>query len=51
MDFEKAYKKFLDGTATDEEVQFVRTEIAKARKLTKLRALVNASSKGTVLLV
>ena len=35
MDFEKAYKKFLDGTATDEEVQFVRTEIAKARKLTE----------------
>ena len=36
MDFEKAYKKFLDGTATDEEVQFVRTEIAKARKLTEI---------------
>lgn len=36
MEFEQAYKKFLDGTASDEEVQFVRTEIAKARKLTEI---------------
>lgn len=36
MDFEKAYQKFLDGTASDEEVEFVRSEIKKARKLTEI---------------
>jgi len=30
MDFEKAYQKFLDGTATAEEVEFVRSEMKKA---------------------
>lgn len=34
MDFEKAYQKFLDGTATPEEIEFVRSEINHARKLT-----------------
>lgn len=36
MEFEKAYQKFLDGTASDEEVEFVRSEIKKARKLTEI---------------
>lgn len=36
MDFEKAYQNFLDGTASDEEVEFVRSEIKKARKLTEI---------------
>lgn len=36
MDFEKAYQKFLNGTASDEEVEFVRSEIKKARKLTEI---------------
>lgn len=35
MDFEKAYQKFLDGTATPEEIEFVRSEINRARKLTE----------------
>ena len=31
MDFKSAYKKFLEGTATPEEIEFVRNELAKAR--------------------
>ena len=31
MDFKSAYKKFLEGTATPEETEFVRNELAKAR--------------------
>ena len=30
MDFEKAYEKFLNGTASAEEVEFVRSEMKKA---------------------
>ena len=30
MDFEKTYQKFLDGTATPEEIEFVRGEMKKA---------------------
>ena len=33
MDFEKAYQNFLDGTATEEEIEFVRAEIKKAQAL------------------
>ena len=33
MEFEKAYKNFLDGTATPEETEFVRSEMKKAREL------------------
>ena len=35
MDFENAYQKFLDGTATPEEVEFVRSEIRKPRSFPK----------------
>ena len=31
MDFKSAHKKFLEGTATPEETEFVRNELAKAR--------------------
>lgn len=30
MDFEKAYQNFLDGTASTEELEFVRSEMKKA---------------------
>ena len=33
MDFEKAYQKFLDGTATKEEIEFVRKEMKKANEI------------------
>lgn len=36
MDFENAYQKFLDGTATPEEVEFVRSEIKKAKELSEI---------------
>ena len=36
MDFENAYQKFLDGTATPEEVEFVRSEIRKAKELSEI---------------
>lgn len=36
MEFEKAYQKFLDGTASPEEVEFVRTEIKKAKELSEI---------------
>ena len=31
MDFKETYKKYLDGTATDEEKSFVEAEIERAR--------------------
>ena len=31
MDFKETYKKYLDGTATDEEKAFVESEIERAR--------------------
>lgn len=33
MDFEKAYQKFLDGTATKKEIEFVRKEMKKANEI------------------
>jgi hypothetical protein len=33
MDFEKAYQKFLNGTASPEEVEFVRSEMKKANDI------------------
>ncbi len=33
MDFEKVYQKFLDGTATQEEIDFVRAEMNKAKAI------------------
>lgn len=36
MSFEQAYEKYMNGTASAEEVEFVEAEIAKARKLTEI---------------
>ncbi len=44
MDFEKAYKKFLDGTATEEEVEFVRGEMKKASDINDI--LDNVKKEG-----
>lgn len=33
MSFEKLYEKYLNGTASEEEIAYVEEEIAKARKL------------------
>ena len=33
MDFEKAYQKFLNGTASPEETEFVRSEMKKASEI------------------
>ena len=33
MDFEKAYEKFLNGSASPEEVEFVRSEMKKANDI------------------
>lgn len=33
MKFEEVYKKFLEGTATDEEIEFVRSEMKKASEI------------------
>ena len=33
MDFEKAYQKFLDGTASQKEIEFVRKEMKKANEV------------------
>lgn len=33
MDFEKAYQKFLNGTASPEETEFVRNEMKKANDI------------------
>ena len=40
MDFEKAYQNFIDGTATPEEVEFVRSEMKKASEINDLLASV-----------
>lgn len=36
MNFEELYKKYKDGTATDEEKAFVESEIEKARKVSSI---------------
>ena len=41
MDFEKAYQKFLEGTATPEEMEFVRSEMKKANEINNVLATVN----------
>jgi len=54
MDFEKAYKKFLDGTATAEETEFVRSEMKKANEVnsilngTKTENITNTAERETV---
>ena len=44
MDFEKAYQKFINGTATPEEVEFVRSEMKKANDINAI--LTNVKSEG-----
>ena len=54
MDFEKTYQKFLNGTATAEEVEFVRSEMKKANDVNDILANVkkdgatNTAEKETV---
>lgn len=33
MNFKEAYERFLDGTATDEEIEYVRAEMKRAREI------------------
>lgn len=42
MSFEKAYEKYLDGTATEEEIAYVEEEIEKARRLSEIIESSNA---------
>ena len=44
MDFEKAYQKFLNGTATPEETEFVRSEMKKANEINDV--LTNVKNEG-----
>ena len=44
MDFEKAYQKFLNGTASVEEVEFVRSEMKKASEINDI--LTSVKSEG-----
>ena len=44
MDFEKAYKNFLNGTATPEETEFVRSEMQKANAVNDI--LSNVKREG-----
>ena len=54
MDFEKAYQKFLNGTASPEEIEFVRSEMKKANEVNdvlsnvKKEGATNAAEKETV---
>ena len=44
MDFEKAYQNFLNGTATPEETEFVRSEMKKANEINDI--LANVKNEG-----
>ncbi len=44
MDFEKTYQKFLNGTATPEEIEFVRSEMKKANDVNGI--LANVKNEG-----
>ena len=54
MDFEKSYQKFINGTASPEEVEFVRSEMKKANEINDLLTSVkregatDAAEKETV---
>ena len=54
MDFEKAYQKFLNGTASPEETEFVRSEMKKASEVNEILAngkregVTNTAEKETV---
>ena len=45
MDFERAYQNFLDGTATKEEIEFVREEMAKAKAINNIIDNVSVDEK------
>lgn len=46
MDFKETYKKYLDGTATDEERAFVEAEIERARLVnSEIIAVANGAQK------
>ena len=36
MDFESVYKKYVEGTANDEEKAFVEQELDKAQKMAEI---------------
>ncbi len=44
MDFEKTYQKFLNGTASPEEIEFVRSEMRKANEINDI--LTNVKKEG-----
>ena len=44
MDFEKAYQKFINGTASPEETEFVRSEMKKANDINDI--LTNVKNEG-----
>lgn len=44
MDFEKAYQNFINGTASPEEVEFVRSEMKKASDVNNI--LANVKNEG-----
>lgn len=44
MDFEKAYQNFLNGTASPEETEFVRSEMKKANDINGI--LTNVKNEG-----
>lgn len=54
MEFEKAYQKFINGTATPEETEFVRSEMKKASDINEVLSSVksegatNASERSSV---
>jgi len=43
MDFEKAYQNFINGTASPEEVEFVRSEMKKASDVNNILAGVKSN--------
>ena len=45
MDFERAYQKFLEGTATQEEIDFVREEMNKAKAVNDILDNVRTDDK------
>ena len=44
MEFEKVYQKFLNGTASPEEIEFVRSEMKKASEINDI--LANVKNEG-----
>lgn len=48
MDFESTYKKYMDGTASSEEIEFVEQELEKAKKMTEIIDSYGASATPVV---